>query len=163
MTKKSDDAPIKAAKVEEPKPEHFYHPVLTNALYLEAQGKARKRLEAERTKAAMKFVEDQETDRLRLEEGLVVGGIADEMVNIIVDLAEYADRIVINHKPYFHGRTYAVPRHVADSMREIMFNTFRHQNDIDGKSIRAMAGKHKVATMWSTKGGGKVIGTSELH
>ena len=55
------------------------------------------------------------------------------MCSITVDLAEFTDRIFLDGKWYMHGRTYTVPQRVYDSMKEIISNTWRHQEEIDGK------------------------------
>jgi hypothetical protein len=62
----------------------------------------------------------------------------DEMVDIMIDLAEFSDRISLNSTEYYHGYSYAVPRHVADTLREIMQRTYHHQSAIDGKSLEEM-------------------------
>jgi len=101
-----------------------------------AKAKARTKVEAERKKAALARIEAEETDRLKVEEGLVTGDEAkDEMVNITIDLPEYATDIKINMRPYWHGHTYLVPRHVADTLREQMAASNRHQMEIEGKGL----------------------------
>ena len=115
------------------------HPILTKAEIEQARATARKRLEAERKKAAMKAVEEEETLRLQVEEGMTVGGPADDMVTIIIDVPRFAacDRVstglAINGRPYRHGETHTVPRHVADTLRSMMFMCWQHeQREIRG-------------------------------
>lgn len=112
------------------------HPLLTAAEVAEAKAKARAKLDKERRLAAMKAVEDAETERLKREEGLVTGdGAKDEMVDITLDLAPFTEKIVLNSVPYWHSFTYPVPRHVADTLRDIQAQGWKHQDEIDGKGL----------------------------
>lgn len=112
------------------------HPILTNAEVEEAKAEAKEKvLEAQR-KAAKKKIVDDEMQRLRTEEGLVTGdGTKDQMVRISLDLAPHSPFIVLNHRPYYHAQTYPVPRHVAETLREIQQRGWRHQDEIDGKTL----------------------------
>lgn len=117
--------------------EERLHPLLSNEEVLEARAEARKQVEAAQRKAAKKKIIDDETQRLRTEEGLVTGdGTKDQMVRIALDLAPHSPFIVLNHRPYYHAQTYTVPRHVAETLREIQQNGWRHQDEIDGKTIK---------------------------
>ena len=111
-------------------------------------------LKAKRSDLRKKLLAD-ETQRLRVEEGLTTGNAhSDEIVNITIDLAQFAPSILINNVPYHHGRTYPVPRHVADTLRETMFRTWGHQAEIDGKSKSAFYAEKHVANLYKpgTKG-----------
>lgn len=120
---------------DEPKPVEE-HPLLTAAEIEKAKEKARARVTAEAKTKALKDIEDKEILRLQHESGLVTGEtFKDEMVWITLDLAPYADRIRINWQDYYHGHSYNVPRHFADSMREIQARSWAHQDEIDGKSL----------------------------
>ena len=55
---------------------------------------------------------------------------AEEMREITIDLALYADRIILDGKVYFHGSRYTVRRSVYDVMQEIMARTRRHDDEI---------------------------------
>ena len=110
------------------------HSVLTNEEVFAAQLKAKEKLAKERRVNAMKAVEEAEIQRLRNEEGMVTGdGARDELIEITLDLASHSDRIVLNGVAYFHARTYKVPRHVADTMREIQARGWGHEDEKDGK------------------------------
>ena len=113
------------------------HPAgLTEAEIKAAKDKARARIEAERKKAALARIEEEETQRLKLEDGLVTGDEAkDEMVNVTIDLPEYTGSITINMQPFWHGHTYTVPRHVAETLREVMQRGWAHQHEIEGKNL----------------------------
>ena len=124
------------------------HPILSNEDVRAAQAKALKKVEDERRTAAMKAVEDLETERLRVEEGLTTGvREMDELVSVTIDLAPYAPSIVINNgtggNVYWQGRTYTVPRHVADSLAEMMSRSWKHEDQVDGKSIAQAYGRKR--------------------
>lgn len=110
------------------------HPILNPEQVAAALAKARKLVEDQRIKAATQALVEAEVDRLKQEEGLVTGIEAkDEMVTITLDLAEHSDKITLSGRPYWHGHTYTVPRHIADTLRDIQFKGHRHQLDIEGK------------------------------
>lgn len=111
------------------------HPLLSPAEVAAAMAKARESVEAKRRDAAIKSVIKAETERLEREEGLVTGdGVKDEMVTLHLDLAEHSSRITLSGTPYWHGHTYTVPRHVADTLREIQSRGHDHQSEIEGKN-----------------------------
>lgn len=138
------------------------HPVLTNAEFLAAQESGRKKFEDERKKAALKAVSDQALADLRYESNLRTGdGVKDEMVDVTIDLAEHSDNIKLDGRQYWHGRTYPVPRHVADTLRDIMARGWNHQDEVDGKNL---ADRHRanrqIATISKHAPGGKTISGS---
>lgn len=122
-------------KTDQPKAEDRLHPLLSNAEVLEIRAQARAQLEKERLVAAKKALLQEETERLRQEEGMVTGGVGDEMVDITIILPIFSDRIVVNQRAYFHSRTYRVPRHVANSLSETMWRGHRHQEEVEGHSM----------------------------
>lgn len=116
---------------------HDLHQLLTNAEVLEIRSEARKKLLERQKAAARKDLLAQETERLAQEEGMVTGARElDEMVSITLDLAEHSANIVLSGRPYWHGHTYTVPRHVAQTLGEVMFRGHEHQRVIDGKSLK---------------------------
>lgn len=88
-----------------------------------------KAVELEKAEVARKAFREQ-----ALEEARRAGGVEEELVTFTLDLAEFADRLVIDGVTYFHGRTYTVPRSVYTSMAEMAFRTHGHQLELDGKS-----------------------------
>jgi len=48
-------------------------------------------------------------------------------------VAEYSDRITLDGTIYMHGHIYTVPRQRAAVLQDIMFRTWGHQAEIDGK------------------------------
>ena len=112
------------------------HPVLSAKEVADAKAKARAAVDKARKDAATKQLIEQETVRLQREEGLVAGDpVADELVKLTVDLPEHAANITVNMQPFWHGHTYDVPRHVANSLREQMQRAWAHQHEIDGKNL----------------------------
>lgn len=112
------------------------HPILSLEDQRKARDEARAVILEERRKAAFKDLVAKEREKLLGVEGLRTGDpVRDELVSVTLDLAEHSDRIVLNGVIYLHGQTYKVPRHVADTMREIQSRGHNHQNELDGKGI----------------------------
>jgi hypothetical protein len=123
-------------------------PILTSEEIEAIRAQARDEILKTRKSNAKKQFLEVEKSRLLREEGMTTGaGVRDQMVNITVDLAEYAASIVINMRPYWHGHTYTVPRHVAEQLREIMQRTHMHQNEVDGKDRRSFYQKARATSI----------------
>jgi hypothetical protein len=123
-------------------PEEDKHPILSPDQVRAARAEARQRVEAARVKSAQKALIDEETLRLEREEGFTTGAKQnDEMVRITLDLAPFQasstkqSGLTLNFKTYFHNCTYTVPRHVANTLREMQAQGWRHQHEIEGKSL----------------------------
>jgi hypothetical protein len=98
-----------------------------------------------RVREAMKDAERerlmaQAMERIRREEGQKTGEVdKDELVNVLIDVAEYAavsnssTGITVNGTQFQNGRTYQVPRHVAASLRDVMARSSEPQATIEGK------------------------------
>ena len=148
---KSDDifeepaAPKKPVLIDEDAP-------ILSASEIEAiKSKAKQNILKAKKKDAEERLLEAETQRLKNEEGLTTGNAhADEVVGIAIDLAQFAPSILINNQPYHHGRTYTVPRHVADTLRDVMYKTWGHQAEIDGKSKSAFYAEKHVAELYKT-------------
>lgn len=56
---------------------------------------------------------------------------------ILVDLAGHANKIVIDGTQYFHGVTYHFTRSQAETIREIIWRTWRHEHEIGGANGNA--------------------------
>ena len=122
--------------------EDLSHPILSPEQVKEARAKARDKVTAARTKAAMQALMDEETLRLEREEGFTTGAaVNDEVVRMTLDLAPFQRSanggcgLTVNFKTYEHGVTYTVPRHVANSLREMQANGWRHEATVKGKSL----------------------------
>lgn len=102
------------------------------------RAKARAQVAAERKKQAEAQLLAEELEKIRGKQGQLTGDPRlDELVNVMIDCGENTDRIVINGRPFFHGRQYTVPRHVAESLREIMWRTQMHEHSITEKPLSA--------------------------
>jgi hypothetical protein len=133
-------------------------PLLTPAEITKIKEQARAEILATKKADLRKKLLAEETQRLRNEEGLTTGNRhADEIVAITVDVASFAPHICINGQAYWHGKTYMVPRHVADTLREQMWNTWRHQAEIDGKSRAAFYAEKHVADLYKPGNKGTVL------
>lgn len=119
--------------------EERLHPILSNVEVLQARANAKSKIIKEQKAAAMKDVEARETRRLRMEEGLTIGvTTADEMVTITIDLpifAPYINLDMTNGMQYWHGQTYTVPRHKADTLRETMSRLWKLDDEVEGRSL----------------------------
>jgi hypothetical protein len=52
----------------------------------------------------------------------------DEAVfNVTIDVAPYADRVMLDNVIYLHGITYEVPKRVYDTIKEVMGRTWEHE------------------------------------
>lgn len=128
--------PVDLAAALDDAEEERLHPILTNAEFRAAQEKAHTRIAKEAREAAMKAVEETTLEDVRGKAGLVTGdAVKDEQVQIHLDLPEYMGSLNLNGVQYLHNGTYKVPRHVADSLREMVYRGHQHQNELDGKNI----------------------------
>jgi hypothetical protein len=83
--------------------------------------------------------------KVALEEARREEGLEEEMISFVLDLAEFADRLTIDGKIFFHGRHYTVPRSVYQVLTDMAFKTHQHQHEIDGKSMTRWRGFGGVA------------------
>ncbi len=72
--------------------------------------------------------------KIALEEALREEGMAEEQVTFKLDLAEFANKIVIDGRTFFHGHTYTVGVEKFRLISEMAARTRLHQLEIDGKS-----------------------------
>lgn len=141
--------------------EDFSHPFLTIEQVKDARQKARDKVDKTRVANAMKALIDEEILRLEREEGFTTGsGVNDEMVRITLDLAPFQRAgtagsdcgLTINFRTYFHGSTYTVPRHVANSLREMQANGWKHEAMVKGKSLSDYYQRAEEALISGVKG-----------
>ena len=152
-----DAAPEKAAAPKKTVAVVAEDGLLTEAEIADIKAKARAEIMADKKGKAKQEMLASEKQRLMREEGLTTGnGHQDQIMSISIDLAPYAPYININGQCYYHGRTYQVPRHVADTLRDQMFQTWKHQNQIDGKDAAQFYAAKHVAEMYSVAGGAKL-------
>lgn len=151
MSKTPDDF------IEEEVPAGADAPLFTAKEIAEIKAAAKAEILKDKKAAAKKQMMAEEKLRLQREEGLTTGNsYMDEIVTVTIDLAPYAAHILVNGHAYWHGRTYPVPRHVAVSLQETMFNTWRHQSEIKGESLKEFYAKKHVEELY------KVGGTTSL-
>jgi len=123
-------------------------PILTKKEIEEAKRIARERVDKALKESERERIIAEEMDRMRRAEGKRTGKVdLDEEVKVTIDLAEFSDKLRINGVEYYHGYTYTVPRHVYDSMREIMFKGHLHQNALDGKDLNTFYRKKAEPTL----------------
>lgn len=135
MTEKKEPAEDVAAKLFAETPASSSS-ILSDKEIEEARAEARRRVaSAMKVAETERFIKEEE-ERIRRAEGKRTGTAdMDEEVDILVDLPEFCDRLMINGESYWHGYSYKVPRHMANSMRESMQRAHHHQMTIDGKSL----------------------------
>jgi hypothetical protein len=96
---------------------------------------AKKAFEAKRRKAALAKALADEEKRLEKEFGLsTLEGDLNEPVTIMVDLPENSDRIMIDQEVIQNGQLITRPRHVINSILEIMWRGQVAQHNLDGKT-----------------------------
>jgi hypothetical protein len=71
----------------------------------------------------------QEMDRL---EKTRYPSLVEEMREVRINLALYADRILLDGRSYFHGEVYNVPKSVYDVIKECEAASFRHDDEVHG-------------------------------
>ncbi len=103
--------------------------ILSDEVKNELRAKAKATVGDEKLKAA----KQQYLDQMLADERREVG-IDEPMVDFFIDLAPYADRIMIDGVIYFQNRTVKVRESVAAVMAEMVQATWRHQSIIDGKN-----------------------------
>lgn len=124
-------------------------PMFTAKELKDIKDKAKSEVMAAKKESVRKRLMDEEKNRLMLEDGLTTGNShMDEVMTITIDLASYANKILVNGKAYWHAQTYTVARHVAESLRETMFRTWQHQNEIDGKGMRDFYAQKHVQDLY---------------
>lgn len=97
--------------------------------------KAKKQVADERKKALEAQALAAALEKIRGKAGFITGDPEkDRLVSITIDVGQSADGITINGRKYFHGQTFEVPLHVAETLREICYRTQMHEEEISGKS-----------------------------
>lgn len=118
---------------------------------------AKAKVEATAKDRAMEAYLAKEVERLERE---LVPDAHEEEKEITLDLAIYADRLIINGRHYMHGRTYTVKQSLYNAMKDIQSQTWKHYaathkdpNEAAMKAQQAIAkGGHSYATLNSQTG-----------
>lgn len=103
--------------------------LLTEQEISELSGEIDEEVKAERKEAARKALKEKMRREAKIREGL-----SEAQERVTIDLAPYADRLLIDNRAYLQGQTYTVPTSRAAVLREQMQRTWGHQAEIDGKS-----------------------------
>lgn len=103
--------------------------ILDDKRVAELRAKAKESVDKERKAAA----EAQLLEQFKLEERQA-GGLEEEMREVYMDFAPYADRAMIDGVVYFQGRSYTLRASVAAVIEEMIAATWKHQSIVDGKS-----------------------------
>jgi hypothetical protein len=94
----------------------------------DVRAQAKAKVEKERIAAAKaQLLEEFELEERR------ANGTIEPMEEIFIDLAPYADRLMIDGKILFQGQTKTVKASEAAVIRDMMQATWRHQSIVDGK------------------------------
>jgi len=99
----------------------------------EIKAEAIAKVRAEALEAAEKKALKEEIARLR--NNIDPNGARNDQVYITMDLAEHSAFVSLDNVRYYHAQTYLVPRHKADTLREIAARGWKHQDEIDGKNL----------------------------
>lgn len=132
--------------VKEEKPATDFSLDITEAQREGLRKKAFDTVQAELTAKAREDFLQAELERLRVEAGIskkTLGGIQDELVSIRIDLSDDEDGtadpyIQLNipfGEKYHHGKVYTIPRHIGNTLNEIMFRNKLAARAKDGKSV----------------------------
>ncbi len=73
-------------------------------------------------------------EKIALEEALREEGLEEEQVTFKLELAEFANKLTIDGRSFFHGFTYTVGLDKFRLITEMAARTRLHQLEIDGKS-----------------------------
>ncbi len=120
------------------------------------------RAEAEKEALAERKTAAREAMRTKLKrEARQKKGLEEAQDRVTVDLAPFADRILIDNQAYLQGITYTVPVSRAQVIREVSQRTWNHQAEIDGKSENFYR-RTRGARVIPAGEGAAVINTSQL-
>lgn len=130
------------------------YPLLTEEEILDALGDVKAEVLAKRKEAMIKRLMAEERTRLRREEGMTVGVSAlDELVDKVIDCADWQNPIRMNFMEYHKGRSYPMPRHMANQIAEMEQWGRKLQRELDGKdSLSEFYKKQKAETFSPVKG-----------
>ena len=133
--------------------------ILTAEEIAAAREKARANVTADAKKKAINEIIAAETLRLSIATG---DRLMDEEIWISVDLPIGADRLVIDGTTYMHGHLYKRPRHVVNSMREMIARQWDHEADIKGESLRQKIGQYRAKNFGSLPGSHTTAGAPHV-
>jgi len=130
--------------------------LLTETEVQELSAEVQAEVDEERREAARKSLKEKLRKEARQKQGL-----AEAQDTVTIDLAPYADKLLIDNVAYLQGRTYTVPASRATVLREQMQRTWGHQSIIDGKSENFYR-KSRGARVIPVGEGASVVNSSQL-
>jgi hypothetical protein len=101
----------------------------------ELRKKAAARVEAAERDRAMEAFLEAETKRIEKE---LHPEAHEEEKEVEIDVALYADRIILDGKHYMHGRKYTVKKSRFDALQDIMWRTKKHYEATHRDPMKAM-------------------------
>lgn len=119
-------------------------------------------VDAEAAEEAREEAKKAVKEKLRLE-ARRKKGLEEAQEEVYIDLAPFADRLLIDNVAYLQGITYTVRVSLASVLREQMQRTWSHQAEIDGKPStynRHRNTRFSMATGAVTNG--PVVNTSQI-
>jgi hypothetical protein len=131
--------------------------LLTEVEIQELSGEVQEEVDAERKEAAKVALKKKLRTEARRKQGL-----EEATDRVTIDLAPFADRLLINNNAYLQGQTYTVPMGLAMLLREMMQGTWSHQSTIDGKSENFYRKQRGGRVVPVGDNGAAVINTSQL-
>lgn len=133
-----DEAPEAALDTRKLEVPAEYEDILTAEDIAEVRAEAAKALRDKQRKAAKKDMLARATQELEREAMLLAQtDLRGDHVSVTIDLAPFAPFIKLDGRLYEHGRTYAVPRKVFNTLNEQMFRTWQHEGTLHGESDNA--------------------------
>lgn len=89
----------------------------------------------------------------------------EELLDVMIELGDYAPCITINGRmSYYHGLTYRVPRSLAVTLNDIMWQTQQHQREIDGKRRKGdLLRQPQHINLSPNNPAGRVTGTGNMR
>ena len=142
--------------IDDPKDKVLDRDLLTADEIAELSAGVQEEIDSERREAAKKALKVKLREEAREKQGL-----SEPQDTVTVDLAPYADRILLDNRAYLQGQTYPVPVGRAQVIREQMQRTWNHQAEIDGKSENFYR-RTRGARVIPAGNGAAVINTSQL-
>ncbi len=120
-------------------------------LLREAKAQAQDEMKAE---ARKKFLQNAKLREMQKLAGIDTraASIHEDTEDVPVDLGTTAPYIMLDGKVYMHGFTYNVTVSVAESIKDIMFQTHRHEMEVQGQNTNSYYGRKHMNTRVSPRG-----------
>lgn len=139
----SEEARVATKNSDIPEDESGFRRQLSEKAKADISARAKDLVEQELMKQERDRFMQEEIKRLRLEAGVAapssLGGTLDELVEIKLDLGYEGQAFVQLNQPhgacYYHGVTYTVPRHIANTLAEIAWAGHRLRKHTKGESF----------------------------